>query len=556
MPAGKIARSPAPSARRPVRRRRPGPNVRRQRAFGLALILVILVLGSIAFLVRGFTPASLQVERDKVTERALAQAKAALIGYAARDPNRPGSLPCPDPKLVADGTPMGDGNLTWDGVSTSAGTPFNCTGSESSTRIGRLPWRTLGLPELRDGDGELLWYVVSPRFRAPNTSALNSDVSGDIETRTPTNQVIASNLVALVIAPGRVVGAEVRPSNHPAQYLELQDPKPGPDATPAPAGPVFQYQLSVSGNSNDSILPISHADLFAVVDQAVFRRMQMAIVPKMQALAAQWTRYPFARPFDPSAIDAPGVASTTEGSLAWSPNAVLNPTWSAGVVSTSGSGTVDSASCAPPSSNQLTCTIIYHDGSIDFEIVAGASKAGLSFTDVTWPASPPFTSPAWTGVAGSTLTSGNATARFTATLPSPSPLPSAVTTVDVTLTLGLANWADRNAITPDPATEWFVKNQWYAQVYYAVSTDAAFGGSGGCAVGTSCLSVTNALTLTTTNNNQVIMALAGRALNGTPRPSATLNEYLEGGNQSQFDLMFETGPRTFTRNDKIAILAP
>lgn len=510
-----------------MHRRRPGPNVRRQRAFGLALILVILVLGSVAFLVRGFTPASLQVERDKVTERALAQAKAALIGRAARDDNRPGSLPCPD----TDG----------DGVAELF------AGNACPAYTGLLPWRTLGLTELRDGSGERLWYALSPNFRDhSDVQPLNSDTRGDVVLQSASGTLVEGTLVALVIAPERAMGGQARPSANAGDYLEFVDPTPAPTGGPPP-----DYVYRRQALSNDSILPISHRDLFAVVDQAVFSRMKQTVVPKMQALANKWTRYPFARPFDPTAIDAPGVPNLTEGSLAWSPNAALNPTWTGGAVNpTSGPGSLDSFSCTP-SSNQLTCTIFYSGGSIGFEIVGSATKAGLSFTDITWTASETLGgSPAWSGV--STSPSGDATARFfNATLPGTGTSPATVT-----LTLGLANWADRASATPDPATEWFVKNQWYGQVYYAVSVDAAFGGSGGCAVGTSCLSVTNPLTLATTNNNQVIMVLAGRALNGTPRPSTTLTEYLEGANQSQFDRAFESGPRTFTRNDKIAILAP
>jgi hypothetical protein len=37
-------------------------------------------------------------------------------------------------------------------------------------RLGRLPWKTLGLPDLRDGDGERLWYAVSSATRACSTA--------------------------------------------------------------------------------------------------------------------------------------------------------------------------------------------------------------------------------------------------------------------------------------------------------------------------------------------------------------------------------------------------
>ncbi|NJN40371.1 MAG: hypothetical protein HC807_05315, partial [Gammaproteobacteria bacterium] len=350
-------------------------------------------------------------DRARRRSAPLALAKAALIGYAARDSNRPGSLPCPDPKLVADGTPMGDGLLTWDGVATTNGMPFNCTDSDSSTRIGRLPWRTLGLPELRDGDGELLWYVVSPRFRAPGTSPLNSDVLGDIQTRTSGNLVIASNLVALVIAPGRAVGTQVRPSNHPAQYLELQDPKPGPDATPAPAGPVYQYRLSVSGNSNDSILPISHRDLFDVVDRAVHTRIRDRIAPKLKDLArVTWgivgdVNYPFAVPAGVIATSPPagadplsGRAGTRWGLLPVEQNAAaiaaatFPSQWGtpAPIVAHMG-GTASftaSTNCSLPTTTRLACTVEATGApgdSLSYQIDATVLNAGRRLVSITRP---------------------------------------------------------------------------------------------------------------------------------------------------------------------------
>ena len=35
------------------------------------------------------------------------------------------------------------------------------------SRVGRLPWRSLGIDQLRDGYGEPLWYVLSRGFRNP-----------------------------------------------------------------------------------------------------------------------------------------------------------------------------------------------------------------------------------------------------------------------------------------------------------------------------------------------------------------------------------------------------
>ena len=129
---------------------------RRTRQAGMALVLVALflvaVLVSLAALGRNGLAASAQ--RDRITERALAQAREALIAYAAERPIDaavgPGYLPCPD----ADDDGWAEATC--------------CSRSGhlgQAERLGRLPWKTLGLPDLRDGSGERLWYAVSTRHK-------------------------------------------------------------------------------------------------------------------------------------------------------------------------------------------------------------------------------------------------------------------------------------------------------------------------------------------------------------------------------------------------------
>ena len=173
-----------------------------------AIILLALVgLGVIALVYGLATPAKESIERDKKTAAALAQAKEALLGFAAgidltaAGAPRPGDLPCPD--FDNDGT---------------ADTP--CGGAA----LGRLPWQRLGLPDLRDGDGERLWYAVSSNFKNnPRTACtspgqagcLNSDTRGTITVfdRAGTRIRDGSNpdpftpsgVVAVIIAPGAVL---------------------------------------------------------------------------------------------------------------------------------------------------------------------------------------------------------------------------------------------------------------------------------------------------------------------------------------------------------------
>jgi hypothetical protein len=108
---------------------------------------------------------------------------------------------------------------------------------------------------------------------------------------------------------------------------------------------------------------------------------------------------------------------------------------------------------------------------------------------------------------------------------------------------------------------WFLVNEWYRQVYYAVAKDLLPGGAGSCPNTKPCLTVTNPPATVTTNNNiQAVLILAGRVLNGNPRPSAQVNDYLEGLNQTAVSVptyVYEhrTGSPT-SINDRVVVIAP
>lgn len=172
-------------------------------------MLVILVIGAVAIFASSLNSSTLQIARDQKTAEALVQAKEALIGYAAKvhisnssaaNQPRPGDLPCPDTDNDGDAE-------SWCG---------DASGSAQTRRIGRLPWKTLGLPDLRDGSGERLWYAVSNNFKnntrttctSPGqTGCLNSDTAGTISIFTPDGTRLhdgsdSTGAIAVIIAPG------------------------------------------------------------------------------------------------------------------------------------------------------------------------------------------------------------------------------------------------------------------------------------------------------------------------------------------------------------------
>lgn len=187
----------------------------KQRGAALMVMLVLIVIGSAAFLVSALSRSGLQIERGKITSDALAQARDALIGYAVSlklqntSAARPGDLPCPDTH-----TP---------GTSSEGTSSSGCSGNV----IGYLPWKTLDLPDLRDSSGERLWYAVSTNvMNSPRTGTLNSDTPGTLSVRDSVGNIIyngcssigpncpapgasdapfGTGAVAVIIAPGSVL---------------------------------------------------------------------------------------------------------------------------------------------------------------------------------------------------------------------------------------------------------------------------------------------------------------------------------------------------------------
>lgn len=187
-----------------------------------ALVLISAVLG---FFLTRLNSLTLNTQRDQITSDALAQAKEALIGFAAtyRDTHPDsgnnndkllGYLPCPD--------------------TDNDGTSDSC-GATDVSLIGRLPWKTLGLPPLRDGSGECLWYAVSGHAKdTPKTDVLNWDTLGQFIVRDADGTILAGTSaherpLAVILAPRPPLGTQTRlsagasecgGSNTPADYLE------------------------------------------------------------------------------------------------------------------------------------------------------------------------------------------------------------------------------------------------------------------------------------------------------------------------------------------------
>lgn len=274
---------------------------------GVALIVFVFITALVltAYMLKLHTSSKLKVEQDKKTQQALTAAKQALLAYATEEITadrrappllrcdivdgkvpkncscennciRPGDLPCPD--------------LNNDGEAETA-----C--SSAASRLGRLPWKTLGVGDIRDGAGERLWYAVSNRYKNnPRVLPLNSETIGTVSLRNATGAVInngsaTSGLVAVIVSPGQpltrsdglVQGRSVANQNNPIHYLDIafgEDNANFDDETTNGfiLGPIKVMQNNQMVTiSNDIALSIARDEINAVMEPRVLIEVAEAV---------------------------------------------------------------------------------------------------------------------------------------------------------------------------------------------------------------------------------------------------------------------------------------
>lgn len=184
----------------------PHRHARHQQGMLLPALAVLLSLGGLGWLLarqdNAADRAARELAQEMHTARVLGIARDALIGFAAtyRNKEHPnadfGYLPCPD--------------LNGDGSSETCGT-------KDQTSVGRLPYLTLNLPDLRDGAGECLWYAVSGSFKNnPKADVVNWDSSGRFRLLDGNHRIIVlpgdqdGLAAAIVIAAGRPLAGQDR----------------------------------------------------------------------------------------------------------------------------------------------------------------------------------------------------------------------------------------------------------------------------------------------------------------------------------------------------------
>lgn len=229
----------------------------RQRGYALLLLLVIVAAASAYGFAERVGTTQQRWSRTQSTAAALATAKAALLGHAItyrdnHDGDNFGYLPCPD--------------------TAGAGVEQTPCGKAGITAIGLLPYKTLGLPELRDADGNCLWYAVAGSFKSnPRNVLLNWDTQGSLAVRDAGGRTLAApddksgGAAAVVIAPGPANPGQRRGAGgcgdpvQAAAYLENQ-------------GDLFINGVATgAATSNDRVAWITPKEIFdAVVRRADF----------------------------------------------------------------------------------------------------------------------------------------------------------------------------------------------------------------------------------------------------------------------------------------------
>jgi hypothetical protein len=541
-------------------------------------------------------------EQEDRNMSALRQAKAALIAYAANEqwqlykalpavpPTayfQPGALPCPDKDDDGDADCVGLGI-----------TP-------TSSIIGRLPWKTIGVDDLRDSSGERLWYALSWNFRklqggSPPT-IINSDTQGQLSV---TGTAPMNNVVAVLIAPGLPILNQTRSPNpaNPAHnsasnYLEGFD-------LSNPVNYVFTSNARPSDTFNDRLLVITQADLMAAVEPVVAARIERDVVPVLQSYYSGWQVYPFPAPFNPGLAQSAyqgdknqtrGLLPITPGPnwLQWDPASVSVTQIAGGTGSGLGPFPPNPLTispyppdCSASTTTQISCDIRYSGGGSDrpkIQLQATLRKATLAFARpyTIWDA-------VMTDINGDPMAAGiyaqfsdaslipptvsatvlanreDATVVFQGVLLNPGPPAVGGSGGKALITIGFTYaFNDPSPPSPKPDVDWFIKNEWFRQTYYAVSQGFLAGGGNACNAPAvfACLTVNNLRpSYTISNDKQAIVLLAGRSLNGITRPSTNLPDYFENVNLTAANgttLVYENRPGSPTAiNDRVVVVSP
>lgn len=247
-----------------------------QRGIVLLMLVIIIILGFAVYAIARQSVTEIKLERQRITHRALNQAKQALIAYAVMRADIPqpsvqsgryGYLPCP-------ANNNGDGNS------------MGSCGGDKESYIGWFPWRSLKVPAQKDGNGDCLLYAVSSTFKfSASTQMLNEDTFGMFQVVDESGTVVHGSAadkrpVAIIFSAGitlpgqnRVNNTGIECNNDPDNYSAYLDTYTTTSGTTVDNATVTNLDNQVdkfiqvvsansSVNFNDQLLVITAEDIW------------------------------------------------------------------------------------------------------------------------------------------------------------------------------------------------------------------------------------------------------------------------------------------------------
>jgi len=559
------------------------PGKRRQRGAALLALAALMVVGATWMVVSAFASANRTAAGTAHNAKQLAEAKAALIAWVAANAlepaeQNPGRLPCPQA--------WGDVGSAQEGrAAPSCANP-----------IGWLPWRSLGLPAMLDASARPLWYVVSPGWHLPK-----SGVSLTINSNTPAPLTLDGRpVVALIIAAGGPLASAPNASQLAAgctarmQSRELVLPPNPRDYLECFAGSAFRSGVVDNAANpvlNDQAVAISAADLLPALEAAIAKRIERDIVPPLKAVyaAAAWGTsaanpvFPFAAPFDnPGSSSFEGAAGTFQGLLPFNQTQACSgprcltalvgfAATPAAAVEVLGHGAIQNQVCFWESPDVRRCEGEYRESGtepwrpirIEMSATLGRVAMGLRALDPEkleisardsavmspWQGLPVSYSAAFNDGSVPGRPAGSVTLTFGATLPNIDEMGWG-SSAQFRVRIDRAVIADHPLLDPAaPGTGWFVRNEWYRLVYYAIAP----GHAASAAAPRQCSACLQVANLEPGGAPRALLVLAGRSLSGAARPNAALGDFVEGAN-ADLDLAFEQRPVNAGFNDRVVVL--
>ena len=525
---------------------RRAPAGRRERGGALIIIAALLLLGvawgAMSALSRGSAPT--RAEREVKTGAALQAAKQALLSYMVQHAARastgvPGQLPCPESLSYVGGASEGDEDPA------------------CSTFVGRLPWRTLGIDQPRDGSGEPLWYALSPAFRA---APLNFSTNGSLAF---TSGGTTTNVVALIIAPGAPLSTASLGGTPPAGCSAVNQPSATRNQAPLDAARFLEcgnesssfQHLGLSDWTNDRVIAVTQAEWVAALAPVIGDRLQREVAPALNewrtanGWGASWL--PYASLFnDPATNDRCGNYGVREGIAPTVGASDITCTgWTGGNVSALLSLLVGSSCVSNPT--EMVCTfsgLTFAVGGALFSarVTATAPRVAGSFRKPITLADIQVAPAAGTTVSNFSLSVSPATGDATIQFDVSRDL-LFLALVDFTIRIPQLPNADLMA---DARVAWFLNNNWDRHTYYAVAPDSVVNPVGSCvAIGDPACMEARGLAATSGNywDKRLVLALMGPALPTQNRSGAgadLLANYLEEHNATTGDRVFRAAFHT------------